>query len=82
MLEKLLGSISFGTIVGHLVCCQVIIPTSSGGLSLPSMVRCTTLPSLGCWALIAFALIFRFQQDDHPTLFDAVAHVKTNTYPF
>jgi hypothetical protein len=46
------------------------------------MVRRTGLPSLGCWALIAFALISCFQQDDHPFFFDVVAHVKTNTYPF
>jgi hypothetical protein len=82
MLEKLLRSGSFGTIVGHLVCCQVIFPTSLGGLSLPSMVRRTALPSLRCWALIPFALISHFQQNDHPTLFDVVAHVETNTYPF
>ncbi len=31
MLEKLLGSGSFGTIVGHLAHCQVIFPTFSRG---------------------------------------------------
>jgi hypothetical protein len=35
-----------------------------------------------CWDLIALALIFCFQQDDHSTLFDAVAHVKIGIYPF
>ncbi len=65
-----------------MVCCQIILPTFLWGLSLPSMVQCTTLPFLGCWALIVFALIFRFQQDDHLTFFDVVAHVRTIIYPF
>jgi hypothetical protein len=46
------------------------------------MVRCVALTFLGCWTLIAFALISCFQQDDHPTLLDVVAHVETDTYPF
>jgi uncharacterized membrane-anchored protein len=29
--------------------------------------------------LIAFTFIIRFQQDDRPILFDAIAHVETNT---
>jgi hypothetical protein len=46
------------------------------------MVRRTSFAFFGCWALIALALISCFQQNDHPTFFDAVAHVETNTYPF
>jgi hypothetical protein len=47
------------------------------------MVQITTLAFLGCWALIALALIIHFQQDDHLILLDAVvAHVETNTSPF
>jgi hypothetical protein len=72
MLEKLSGLGSFGTIVGHLVCCQVILPTSSRGLNLPSMVQCIAFTFLGCWALIILPLISCFQQGDHPILLDAV----------
>jgi len=61
MLEKLLGSGSFGTTVGHLVSCQVIFLASSRGLGLPSVVQCATPTFLRCWALIAFALMSRFQ---------------------
>jgi hypothetical protein len=35
MLRKLLALGSFGTIMGHLACCQVILFTFLGGLSLP-----------------------------------------------
>jgi hypothetical protein len=38
MLEKLLGSRSFNTIVGHLVSHQVIFSASLGGLGLPLVV--------------------------------------------
>jgi hypothetical protein len=65
MLEKLFGSRSFGTTVGHLACHQVTIHISLRGLSLPSMVRCATPAFLRCWALIALALVCYFQQDDH-----------------
>jgi hypothetical protein len=82
MLEKQLGSRSFGTIVGHLVCCQIIFFISSKGLGLSSMVGHATPPLLRGWALIVFTLIFRFQQDDHFILLDVVAYVKIGTYPF
>jgi len=32
--------------------------------------------------LIAPTLVYCLQQDDHLTLLDAMAHVKTSTYPF
>jgi len=32
--------------------------------------------------LVIIALFFRFQQDDHPTLLNVMAHVETGTYPF
>ncbi len=82
MLKKLLRSRSFGIIVGHLVHCQVILPTSLGGLGLLLIVRRATPASLGCWALIILALVFHFQHDDHPIFLDAVAHLETSTYPF
>jgi hypothetical protein len=37
-LEKLLGMGSFGTIMDHLVCHQVILPISLRGISLPLVV--------------------------------------------
>jgi len=46
------------------------------------MVRHATLAFLGCWALIIPVIVSHFQQDDHPTLLDAVAHVETDIYPF
>jgi len=82
MLEKLLGLRSFGTIVDHLVHHQVTFPTSLGGLGLPLMVQHVAPIFLRCWVLIAPTLVSCFQQDDHFTFFDVVAHVKTSTYPF
>jgi hypothetical protein len=35
-----------------------------------------------CWVLIDPTLVFHFQQDDHLSLLDAVAHVKIGIYPF
>jgi len=60
MLEKQLGSISFGTIVGHLVCCQITFLISSGGLGLSLMVGRATPALLRGWAFIVLTLIFRF----------------------
>jgi hypothetical protein len=82
MLEKLLGSRSFGTIISHLVYYQVTFPISSRGLGLSLVVRCFAPAFLGCWALIIFTLVFHFQQDDHFILLGAMAHVKISIYPF
>jgi len=82
ILKKLLGSRSFGTIMGHLARCQVIFFASSRGLGLPSVVQHATPTFLECWALIALALIFHFQHDDHFILFDVVAYVKIGIFPF
>jgi hypothetical protein len=46
------------------------------------MVRHVDLAFLKYWALIAPALFFHFQQDDHLILLDVMAHVEINTYPF
>jgi len=82
MLEKILRSGSFGTIVGHLARCQVTFPTFSWGLTLPLVVRRAAPAFLRCWVLIILALVSRFQQDDHPTLLDVMANVEIGTYPF
>jgi hypothetical protein len=68
--------------MGHLAHHYVILPISSRGLGLPSMVRHVAPTFLGCWTLIALALISCFQQDDHLTLLDAMAHVEINTFLF
>jgi hypothetical protein len=80
--KKLLKLGSFGTIVGHWVCHQIIFPISLGGLGLSLVVQCVALAFLGCWTLIALALVFHFQLDDHLTLFDAGAHVNIDISPF
>jgi galactokinase len=46
------------------------------------MVQHAAPTFLKCWALIALALIFHFQQDDHCILLDVMAHVETDIYPF
>ncbi len=46
------------------------------------VVRRATPAFLRCWILIAPTLVFHFQQDDHLTLFDAVAYVEIGIYPF
>jgi hypothetical protein len=58
MLEKLLGSRSFGTTMGHLACRQVTILALSRGLDLSSIVQCDAPAFLRCWVLIVPALVF------------------------
>jgi len=82
MLEKLLGSGSFGTTLGDLAYHQVSLFVSLGGLSLPLVVQHVGPASLRCWTLIVPTLVSHFQQDDHLILLDGVAHVKTDSYPF
>ncbi len=81
MLKKLLGVGSFATMMGHLACHHVILPISSKGFGLLSMVRFVVL-TLGCWALITHALIICFQQDDHLVILDVEAYVRTNIFLF
>jgi len=40
------------------------------------------LAFLGCWILIDPTLVSCFQQDDHFTFLDAMAHVEIDTYSF
>jgi len=79
---KLLTRGSLGGIIGHLVHHQVIFFVSSSTLDLTFVVQIVALAFLGCLALIIPTLIIRFQQDDHPILFYAMAHVETDTSPF
>ncbi len=82
MLEKLLGSRSFGTTMDHLARHQVIIFVLSKGLGLSSTVQHATLAFLGCWVLIIPAVVFFFQQDDHLIILDVGKHVKTSILAF
>ncbi len=65
-LEKLLGARSFGGSTKHLTHHRYILHVSPGEFNLPSIIRTTPSTFLGCWALVALALITCFQQDDHP----------------
>ncbi len=69
---------SFGGFIHHLTCHQTILLTSLGSFGLSFIIRTAIFASLGCWALIARALVPHFQQDDHLILLDVVAHVETN----
>jgi hypothetical protein len=40
------------------------------------------LAFLGCWTLIDPTLVSCFQQDDHFTFLDVMAHVEIGTYSF
>jgi hypothetical protein len=81
-LEKLLGTRSFNNMAGHLVYCKVILLAFSRGLALPLVVQLVAPTFLGCRALIIPTLVIHFQLDDHFILFDAVAHVEINIFPF
>jgi hypothetical protein len=51
---------SFDAMMGHLAHHQVILPISSKGFGLPSMVQLVVPIFLGCWAMIIFALLIHF----------------------
>jgi hypothetical protein len=59
-LEKLLGVGSFGSIIGHLACCQAIFFAFSDRFTFLSIVQTIAPAFLGCWALIALAFIICF----------------------
>jgi hypothetical protein len=82
MLKKLLCVESFGGSINHLTYCQTILPIYLNGLDLPSVVQIVAFALLGCWALIVFALVNRFQQDDCYIFLDAVTHVEIDISPF
>jgi hypothetical protein len=46
------------------------------------MVQAIAPLILGCWAPIILALVTRFQQDDYLILWDVIAHVEINIFPF
>jgi len=65
-LEKLLGVGSFASSISHLVRGQTTFLVFSGRLNLPFMVQTTTFTFLGCWALIALALVSLFPTGQSP----------------
>jgi len=72
----------FRTMASHLACHHVIVPTSSKGFRLLSIVWFVASTFLGCWALITHAFITCFQRSDHLIILDVVAYVETNTFLF
>jgi hypothetical protein len=60
-LEKLLGARFFGGFINHLICHQATFLVSLGRLDLLYVVWISALAFLGCWALITFAFVIRFQ---------------------
>jgi hypothetical protein len=81
-LEKLLGARSIGGFIGHLARCHALLLVFSNGLSLFSIVQIAASTFLGCWALIIFAIVICFQQDDHPILLVVITHVEIGIFPF
>ncbi|KAJ7570685.1 hypothetical protein O6H91_01G131400 [Diphasiastrum complanatum] len=82
ILRRLMGSESFRIPHGQFVKRQVSLPASSGGVGLTCTTSIAPAAFMGSWALVASALISRFQQDNKPILLDSVAHVETCILPF
>ncbi len=81
-MDKLLGIGFFNSMVGHLAYCEVILLAFSRGLGLPFVIQLVGPTFLGCWALNTPTFVIHFQLDDRFILFDAVAHVEINIFPF
>ncbi|KAL2609229.1 hypothetical protein R1flu_027802 [Riccia fluitans] len=82
ILEALLGTSSFASTEGCLAMRQVSLPQSLGGLGLPSMVHLAASAFLSSGALVAFALLTRFQWNDQSYLMQEIAQVETGQFPF
>jgi hypothetical protein len=76
-LKKLFGVKLFGDSISLLTHHEAILLAFLSEFNLPFVVRIITFAFLGCWALIVFALVIHFQQDDHHILLDVIAHVET-----
>ncbi len=57
MLEKLFGERSFGGFIDCLAHCQGILFASLSGLDLPFVIQIVAPILLGCWTLIALAIV-------------------------
>jgi len=61
---------------------KILENTSFLAPSKNTRISYVTTMFLGCWALIALALVFCFQLDNHLIILNAITHVETNTSPF
>ncbi len=79
---EVIGHKIFRYMVGHLTCHHIILPISSKGLGLPSMIWFVAFAFLRCRALIFLTFITCFKWDDHLIILNAMVHVKHALFPF
>ncbi len=82
MFWHFLGQKSFDSSKGPLVPNQASLPITFGGIGfiLTSSIAATTY--LRSWALIVLIIAIGFMVDQHPFLFETLAQVDNNTFPF
>ncbi len=82
MFGHLLGPRSFDSLKGLSICKQTSFPIISGGVRFISTSIIALTTYLWNWALITLIIVTRFMVDQHPFLFEALAQVDNNTFPF
>jgi hypothetical protein len=82
MFGHLLGPRSFNSPKGPLAYKQASLPIVFGDISfiLTTIISPTTY--LGCWALVVSIIVTRFMVNQHPFLFEALAQIDNNNFPF
>jgi hypothetical protein len=82
MFGCLLGLRSFDSLEGLLARKQASVPITFDGVEFVSTSTVAPTTYLGSWALVISIIAVRFMVDQHPFLFEALARVNNNTFPF
>jgi hypothetical protein len=61
---------------------QASFPITFGGIGLISTVTIAPTTCLRNWVFVALIIAARFMVEQHPFLFEALAIINNNTFPF
>ncbi len=82
MFGHLLGPRFFDNPKGPLVRRRASFPITFGGIEFTLTSTITPTTYLRSWALVTLIIVARFMVDQHPFLFEVLAWVDNNTFPF
>jgi hypothetical protein len=80
--ERLLGPGSFKYLEASLVCHQVSLPISNGGIGFISAKTIAPITYLGSWTLVVFVINSRFLFNSRPFLLEAIGASNLGSLPF
>ncbi len=82
MFGCLLGPWSLNSLKRPLVCKHASPLITFNGIELIPMATITPTTYLGNWAFVTLIIVIRFMIDQQPFLFETLAQVDNNTFPF